>query len=251
MSLGIALPMAGLLLFVLASTLSLFSFKRLGRSRLYLQLALYAYCIGTLTVTSGVLLLGAERTQLLITAIAWLGLLAIYFFKMKAVISFLAPVLSGIILFRILYFIPKTIPTATSMHVLLAISGQAFACCACALSLLYLWQHHVLKKKIIKWFGVETSALETLGKVMQTCLGLGFVLLTISLATGFISMQSWQQSLQLKIIWATSVWAWYAAILVSRHLLNMSLRGVAVMSLGGFLLLSASFYGLLFFKTWN
>ena len=256
MSLNIALPTAGLLLFALSSALSLFSFKRLGKSKLYQRLALYSYCIGTLIATIGVLLFDAERSQLLIAAIAWVGILAIYIFKVKVIVSFLAPVVSGIILFQLLYFIPKVIPSATSVHVWLAICGQAFACCACALSLLYLWQHHVLKKKIIKWFGLETSALETLGKVLQTCLWLGFILLTISLATGFANMHIWnmhvwQQSLQLKIAWAMSVWVWYAAILVSRHLLNKPLRSIALMSLGGFLLLSLSFYGLLFFNNWH
>lgn len=251
MSLNLALPAAGLLLFALSSGLSLVGFKRISSSKLYQQLALYSYCIGTLVVTVGVLLLGAERSQLLITAIAWVGLLAIYIFKVKAIVAFLAPVVSIIMLFQILYFMPQVIPPAMSIHVLLAIAGQAFACCACALSLLYLWQHRVLKKKIIKWFGIETSALETLGKVLQTCLWVGFILLTISLATGFASMHAWQQSLQLKIAWAVSVWVWYAAILVSRHLFDNSLRGVALMSLVGFLLLSLSFYGLLFFNTWN
>ena len=258
MTLNIALPMASLFLFALSSAFTLISFRRPQQNRLYQLLALYVFLAGTVVITSSILTLRADHLQLFIVTVAWVGVGAVYIFNVRAIVSFLAPLMTVILLLHWL-LLPKILPVPhtveeiiLTLHVWLAIGGQAFAISACALSVLYLWQRHVLKNKIIKWVMVETTALERIGSALTVCLWIGFALLTVSLLTGlFYSrayLQDWLTILQLKIIWALLVWCWYFATLLYKYLFNSSHRNIACMSLGGFVLLAASFFGLLFFN---
>lgn len=221
----------------------------------YQRLAFYAFCAATAIVTAVVLLTTPASALLLTAAIAWVGLIAAIFLNLSAIIACLAP-LATLILLLYLLFSAGSLP-ATSMagdtmlglHVLLAICGEAFAIGACALAIIYLWQRHILKKKLLKWIGMETPALDRIGRSLLFCLWTGFAFLTIGLLTGAIYSKlhahTLHEGLRLKIIWALAVWGWYLAILVSNRIFNSSPRRIAHLSVGGFVLLALALFGLL------
>lgn len=243
-----------LLLFAVASVLELAVFQTALRSKLCQRLALYAFISGTLTLTATVLLFVPHSALLLAAAIAWVGVTAAIFLKVRAIIAFLAPLATLILLLHLLFSagripLAETNGAMLNLHILLAVCGEAFAIGACALAVLYLWQRHILKKKLLKWIGIEMPALDRIGYLLLFCLWIGFIFLTVALLTGAAYSQLYSQTLteglRLKITWALAVWGWYLAILIGHKIRTNSPRRVARMSLGGFVLLALAFFGLL------
>ncbi len=241
-------------LFALASVLELAVFRTTLRRNLCQRLALYAFMGGTVTLSATVLLFVPHSALLLTMAVAWVGTAAALFFKVRAIIAFLAPLATLILLLHLLFSAGNMPLTGTNsamlnLHILLAICGEAFAIGACALAVLYLWQRHILKKKLLKWIGIEMPALDRIGHLLLFCLWIGFIFLTVALLTGAIYSQlhshALADGLRLKITWALAVWGWYLAILISNKMRTNSPRRVARLSLGGFLLLALAFFGLL------
>ena len=244
---------SSLLLFAVAAVLELAVFQTTTRSKLCQRLALYAFIGGTMTLSATVLLFVPHSALLLTAAVAWVGVAAL-FLKVRAIIAFLAPLATLILLLHLLFSagrmpLAETNGAMLNLHILLAICGEAFAIGACALAVLYLWQRHILKKKLLKWIGIEMPALDRIGYLLLFCLWIGFIFLTVALLTGAVYGQLYSQTLteglRLKITWALAVWGWYLAILIGHKIRTNSPRRVARMSLGGFLLLALAFFGLL------
>ena len=240
-------------LFAMAAILGLAVFQAIAKRMLYQRLAFYAFCGGTAAI-SVVVLFATPSALLLTAAVAWVGVIAASFLNLRAIIACLAP-LATLILLLYLLFTADSLPatsvasnTMLGLHVLLAICGEAFAIGACALAIIYLWQRHILKKKLLKWVGIDTPALDRIGRSLLFCLWTGFAFLTIGLLTGAVYSKLYthalHEGLRLKIIWALAVWGWYLAILVSNRIFNSSPRWVAHMSLGGFVLLALALFGL-------
>ena len=249
---------SNLCLFAVATLLVVAGFSPTVRAQLVTRCALYIFLLGTLSLTLTVANGQLASGMLLSMAIAWLGVVAGFFFNIRAIISFLAPLVTIILLGESLFGSWATSSSLTSggllssVHILLAICGEAFAIGACGLAILYLWQRHILKNKLLQWLGLEIPALDRIGSYLGYSLWLGFIFLTIGLLTGALYSR-WQArpldgELQLKIVWALAVWGWYLVILVRKNVFNGSARSIARMSLGGFVLLAVSFFGLLFFK---
>ncbi len=245
---------ASLLLFALASVLELAVFQTTVRRKLCQRLALYAFTGGAMTISATVLLFVPHSALLLTAAVAWVGVIAAFFFNVRAIIAFLAPLATLILLLHLLFSAGSLPAVGTNsamlnLHILLAICGEAFAVGACALAVLYLWQRHILKKKLLKWIGIEMPALDRIGRLLLFCLWTGFVFLTVALLTGAVYSQlhshALNEGIKLKITWALAVWGWYLAILIGNKIRTNSPRRVARMSLGGFVLLALAFFGLL------
>lgn len=243
-----------LLLFALASVLELAVFQTTVRRMLCQRLALYVFVGGAFVISAVVLLFAPHSALLLTAAVAWVGVIAALFLKVRAIIAFLAPLATLILLLHLLFSTGSLPAIGTSsimlnLHILLAICGEAFAIGACALAVLYLWQRHILKKKLLKWIGIEMPALDRIGRLLLFCLWVGFVFLTVALLTGAVYSQLHShvlnESIKLKITWALAVWGWYLAILIGNKMRTNSPRHVARMSLGGFVLLALAFFGLL------
>ena len=250
------LPTVSLFFFALSSVLALAGFKHGDRAKFCKRLALYGFAGGALCITIRVLIYDSTSVLLLTAAVSWMGVISVFLFNIREIISFLAPLATLILLLQSLFTpppltLPKVVNGAVAdLHIWLAVCGEAFAIGACGLSLLYLWQRRVLKKKLLKWAGTEMPALDRIGRSLTLSLWVGFIFLTVCLLTGAIAFPLINAGLQLqlKVIWAVAVWVWYLAILICHNVFRSSHKNTARMSLGGFLLLAVSFFGLLFFK---
>ena len=244
----------GLFAFAAASIFGLAVFQTTARRELCQRLALCMFVAGTAVMTMTVVLFVPHSALLLTAAVAWVGVVAALLFNLKAILAFLAPLATLILLLYLLFSagtLPASLPdnAMLNLHILLAICGEAFAIGACALAILYLWQRHILKKKLLKWIGIEMPALDRIGRSLLICLWVGFVFLTVGLLTGAVYSKlhadALHEGLQLKVVWALAVWGWYLTILLSNKIYHTSPRLVARMSLGGFVLLAVALFGLL------
>jgi hypothetical protein len=86
--------------------------------------------------------------------------------------------------------------------------------------------------------------------LLVVTLWMGFAFISLGLVSGgiltrFFPAPGGAAVLGWKIIWALMVWVWYLAILLARNIFAVSGKHIAQMSVAGFFLLSAFFFGLL------
>ena len=80
----------------------------------------------------------------------------------------------------------------------------------------------------------------------------GFLFITLGLLSGALYAQLNPTTLGLnvpaKVIWAVLVWVWYLATLLARNVFNRPSKRIAQMSLGGFMLLLFTYFGMGFLR---
>lgn len=195
---------------------------------------------------------------LLASAVGWLAVAGHLRFNLKMIGAFVAPLATFILLVQF-FLVPRRVPGAVATtdslllksHVTAAVLGQAFAIIACAISVLYLWQQNLLKKKLLDQLPKNVPAIDKLDLLLMLSLWAGFIFLTFGLLSGAIFVQFYampDQGLWLKTLWAVLVWAWYLAILLARNVFNRPSKRIAQMSLAGFVLLAFSYFGMGFFR---
>ena len=190
---------------------------------------------------------------ILVFCISWITIFGSFFLSMPMTGTFVAPTCTAILLFY-LFLTPnrmiesESYVSLASAHIFMAILGEAFAICACAISIVFLIQSRALKRKQYGWLTGSITPLDTLDRALLLSLWAGFFFITLGLISGAIYTQTAntlpKMRLTGKIIWALSVWLWYLTILLSRNIFKLSERRIAQMSMIGFLLLSISFFGL-------
>lgn len=255
----------GLLGFSLSSLLFLVALQNNKYSKLINILALLLFGLATLIATFALFHVSSDvswtyDTGLLLTCcLGWLGLVAYRQPRLRILASFLAPLVTFILLVQI-FITPggkifpqdQTSLVLISIHVLSAVIGQTFATIACVLSLLFLWKRHLLKKKLIEQITGNLPSLDKLELYLIRCLWAGFIPITISLVSGAIFSQIYvekgQLNLEVKTIWAICVWLWYLIILLSKNVFYLPRKYLAIMSLLGFGLLAISYFGMGFFR---
>ena len=135
-----------------------------------------------------------------------------------------------------------------SSHVVLAVVGQAFAILACVVSVIFLWQRRLLKRKIFEQIRPGGPAIDRIDRLLMASLWIGFVFLTLSLISGALYTQSHGArldfSLEVKVVWAVVCWLWYLSTLLARNVFGRSGRRIAQMSVGGFVLLATTYFGM-------
>lgn len=252
----------GLLGYALASVVYLLSFPQQSPSQpLLARTAFGLFLVATLAISGAVAtLLGQaafiDSAALLLTAaIAWLAILGQVVFNMRLVGAFVAP-LSTLILLIKFFVAPMRIEAAPlqddslllTLHVVPAVLGQAFAIIACAVSLVYLWQQNLLKKKMLDQLPRNIPAIDRLERILTVSLWCGFLFITLGLLSGALYAQLNTASLGLnlpaKVLWAVLVWVWYLATLLARNVFNRPSKRIAQMSLAGFLLLAITYFGM-------
>jgi len=257
---SVIISMADLTSYMLASGLMVLGFKSSGLNRLWTRLGYMFFALGTMSVTVHALLLG-KTALFLAAAVAWGTIISWFVWQVELVGAFTAPVITVILLSSI--FLNSTdradmmSHSAPSMrlHIASAIIGQSFAILACGMSLLFLWLDRKLKNRQISDLPRKFPAISTLNQALTWTLWIGFIFITLSLLSG--AMQALMgfipatANLIPKVSWATLVWGWYLAILVMKGILGYRPQKVARMSLLGFLLLSVSWFGLLFWSSWR
>ncbi len=136
-----------------------------------------------------------------------------------------------------------------AVHIIGASLGQVLALAACVVALLYLWQRYRLKHKNFNVLSSRIPALDQLEKILLSCLWLGFIFISLALASGvyyFFRQGEYSSPAVEKFIWASTVWLWYLATLLMKSVYAQPSRRIAQMSLVGFVLLGAAVFGLLF-----
>ncbi|MBC62416.1 MAG: hypothetical protein CMP11_08160 [Zetaproteobacteria bacterium] len=126
-----------------------------------------------------------------------------------------------------------------SFHIYTAFTSHISALFAMILSFFFLSQHYLLKNK--KSIILENSfpSLEVLRKSLFFSLFFGFILLSLSLISGFFFVyqdSSLFEKVPGKIIWAIFLWLWYIAALLLYKWLYTSRKILSVMTFVGFFL---------------
>lgn len=254
----------GLLAFALASVLYLLAVQR-SNARLWVaKLAFGAFVVGTLAVTTS-LVSTFENSRLLdvsglflAATIGWLAMFAHVRLNLKPIGTFVAPLATLLLLMQFFLVPSRGAPVAIGpaspfiyLHVTMAILGQAFAIIACAISILYLWQQSLLKKKLLDQLPLNVPAIDRLDQLLMSSLWYGFGFITLSLISGAFIVQAYaktEQGIDAKVLWAILVWAWYLATLLARNVFNRPSKRLAQMSLAGFVLLALTYFGMGFFR---
>ena len=250
----------GLLGFALASVLYLLGVQKSDTWRWATPSAFTLFCGATLSVTLCLLLIVRESGLLdisgilLTCAVGWLAVVGHLRFGLKLMGAFVAPLATLLLLVQF-FLVPMRVlgdmstPDAilVKAHIAMAIIGQAFAIIACGISVLFLWQQNLLKKKLLDQLPQNIPAIDRLEWLLTGSLWAGFVFITLGLLSGALFTQIHgvaRQNLDFKIIWAILVWAWYLATLLARNVFGRPSKRIAQMALGGFLLLAMTYFGM-------
>jgi ABC-type uncharacterized transport system permease subunit len=196
---------------------------------------------------------------LLTVAIGWLAILGHWRYGLRLIGAFVAPLATLMLLVQF-FLVPVRglgdagTPQALIMvkaHIALAVLGQAFAIMACGISVLFLWQQNLLKKKLLGQMSQSLPAIDRLEFLLMTSLWAGFVFLTLGLISGALFAQVdtvARQNLDIKVTWAILVWAWYLATLIARNVFSRPSKRIAQMALAGFMLLAMTYFGMGIFR---
>lgn len=238
-------------------------------------------CFGVATVIATWQLFGGAQAgsingfgaPFLAVTLGWLTIAAGLVFRALPIGVLTAPVTTLILLIQYFSTVPAKIYNNSGaelllgdhatilvrIHIVSAMIGEAFGIGACGVGMFYLWQRRSLKNRLVDQLAGNLPALDILEKLLAWCLWIGFIFFTVSLVTGALYFQSmWsvghpieaqtEGQLSAKIIWAIAVWIWYLATLVSRNLRHSGKR-IALLSVGGFVLLAVSYFGMIFFRS--
>lgn len=255
----------GLLGFALASVLYLMAVQRNNARPWAAKSAFGSFSIATAAVTTALFATYKDSSftdisgLFLAAMIGWFAIFADLRFKLKLIGTFVAPLATFILLIQF-FLVPvrgsgvgaTTASTSfLKLHITLAIVGMAFAIIACAISILYLWQQQLLKKKLLDQIPTNLPAMDRLDKLLMTSLWCGFGFITLGLISGAVMVQSYAhagQGIDAKVLWAILVWVWYLATLLARNVFNRPSKRLAQMSLIGVLLLAITYFGMGFFR---
>ncbi len=253
----------GLLGYALASIAYLVTFQSKGHAVLARRVAFGLLVLATAAVSAALAAvvqyasLQEMSSLLLASAIGWLAIGGHLQFNMRQIGAFVSPLATFILLIKFFGPVNETSPAVEPaslsvgviLHVSMAVIGQAFAIIACAISVLYLWQQNLLKKKLLMQLP-DVPAIDKLDRHLARALWTGFVFITLGLVSGALyASGSPGIPLNAKVLWAVGVWGWYLAILLARNVFNRPSKRIAQMSLAGFIFLVLTYFGMGFFPT--
>jgi ABC-type transport system involved in cytochrome c biogenesis permease subunit len=121
------------------------------------------------------------------------------------------------------------------------------ACGAFALAFvtgaMYLFQERQLKTRRLTPSFLLLPSIEQLDVIHFRLLIMGFAMLTVGMIGGIISYQIVGHWTIPKIVWASSVWTVYGALVLARGLWTLRGRKVAIASMASFVLMIVGFWG--------
>lgn len=175
-----------------------------------------------------------------------------YRFDLK-ILGLFASVLISVIMLSV-WMIPSAPAEANEIlkgfwfysHIIPILLGDATLALACGAGILYLLQEKGIKSKNPGFFFKRLPSLDLLDSVGYTCISIGFALLTIGLATGFIYAKAiWGQfwSWDPKEVFSVGTWLVYAALLHLRLRSGWRGRKSAIMTIVGFFIMLFTFLG--------
>ena len=147
------------------------------------------------------------------------------------------------ILFSFIYF-------AVMQYLTLRAGGSinisSFLVAAFVASVMYIIQEAQLKKKKFGFIFQRFPALDTIGKINNTSLTIGFYFFTIGAVLGFIWML--QNNLEeilssAKVVFSVLTWILYAALIALRRIKPLTQRQTAQWTIIGFILIIVTYVG--------
>lgn len=131
-------------------------------------------------------------------------------------------------------------------HIVVSLLAYSLLCLAAVQSLLLLAQEHELKHKNSRGFIRALPPMETTETLMFQMIGLGFILLTLTVASGIVFAESFFGKpfrITHHTVLALSAWVVYAILLLGRWRLGWRGRAAIRWTLGGFFLLVLAYFG--------
>jgi len=156
------------------------------------------------------------------------------------------PIAAFVLLFGI--FFPdsgeKLVPLSIASHVFLSIAAYALLTLSfCQSVLLRILESHLHKKKI-DGFMNKLPALQTMEDLLFQSLRMGCILLTLSLATGFIFVDEFfAQSLSHKALLSVIAWVIFVSIIIGHKAFGWRGKSAIFATQFGFFLLVLSYFG--------
>lgn len=128
-------------------------------------------------------------------------------------------------------------------HAAIAVLACGAFALAFVMGAMYLFQERQLKSRHLTPSFLLLPSIEQLDVIHFRLLIMGFAMLTIGMAGGMISYHIVGHWTVPKIIWASSVWTLYGAVVVARGLWTWRGRKIAVASMATFALMLVGFWG--------
>lgn len=187
-----------------------------------------------------------------LSLVSWLGAgVSILFSLYRPVISltliaFPLAVLSQLLsLFVDVPYTPlANLPPGAEAHILLSILAYSLLTAATGLAVLLGWQNGRLKEKRPLLPLRFLPPVQTLEHLLFETIAIGFVLLSLAIASGFIYLDNiFAQHLVHKTILSMAAWLVFAALLAGRYFLGWRGRTAIRWTVSGFVLLVMAFYG--------
>lgn len=158
-------------------------------------------------------------------------------YRLSLMGAFTAPLVFGLQTFALLA--PVDRPQATriapspwlEMHASVSLIAYGAFALACVAGLMYLLQEHQLKTRELNSMFYHFPPLTDLFAAITRLLWLGFALLTLGIAAGFLTGHPLPY---VKVAWSLCVWILYAAILLARHLGRTAPRRIAALCVFAF-----------------
>jgi ABC-type transport system involved in cytochrome c biogenesis permease subunit len=163
--------------------------------------------------------------------------------------AFTAPLVLVICLAALLS--PVDVPKAASpnhsawieFHAAIAVLSCGAFALAFVMGAMYLFQERQLKSRHLTSSFLLLPSIEQLDVIHFRLLIMGFAMLTAGMVGGMISYHIVGHWTVPKIIWASSVWTLYGAVVVARGLWTLRGRKIAVASMATFTLMLVGFWG--------
>ena len=132
------------------------------------------------------------------------------------------------------------------VHLPFIVLGTTFLVAAFVASVMYIIQEAQLKKKKFGFIFQRFPALDTIGKINNTSLTIGFYFFTIGAVLGFIWML--QNNLEeilssAKVVFSVLTWILYAALIALRRIKPLTQRQTAQWTIIGFILIIVTYVG--------
>ncbi|MBM6552152.1 cytochrome C assembly family protein [Marinomonas ostreistagni] len=131
----------------------------------------------------------------------------------------------------------------TSMHILIASVAYSLFTAACGVGILLAIQEYQLKHHRLKQL-LRVPPLQTLERLMFEFIWAAFVLLSITIATGFYFIEDmFAQHLVHKTAFTIASWFVFAGLLAGRHFVGWRGQLAVKLTLSGFILLMIGYFG--------
>jgi ABC-type uncharacterized transport system permease subunit len=138
----------------------------------------------------------------------------------------------------------KVIPLSIASHVFLSITAYALLAIAVCQSVLLKIQERHLHARSINTFINKLPPLQTMERLLFQSLRIGFYLLTLSLATGFIFIDDFfAQHLMHKTVLSIVAWVIFATLVIGRRAFGWRGKQAITATQVGFGILVVAYYG--------